>query len=333
MMGYPLIVAEMSSNHGGDKDRALDIIEAAARRGAGAVKVQLWSDDKMVVDKNYVLKSGPWAGLNLHKLYADNAFQWDWWDDCATVAKRCGIELFASVFDTPAASFLRSKGCRKFKIASPEAGDLDLVNNVLDMGDAVIISTGSLDDEGLEALDFRIGALRKHKVMLLHCVSEYPAEPRGFGLDRMWELRRMGYGVGLSDHSIGSTVASIATALGAEMIEKHFDIAGGSPENPDAAFSINEFQLESLVRDVRMAHDIVDATNWRPGGLEYARTLYYADDFEVGHVVMGHDLQTARPALGVPAIEKDSVVGQRLIYRVEKGEPVAWANFGFEKRS
>jgi len=326
----PFIVAEMSANHLGQLSRALDIIDAAAKAGADAVKVQTWDPRLMVVDVGYVIRSGPWEGRLLAELYREAYLPCNWWPAMQERAVAVGLELFSSVFDGPSLGFLEAHHVARHKIASPELVDLPLIRAAAATSKPLILSTGM---GTLEEIDEAVVAAEEGKpgvdLTLLRCVSAYPARPVEACLATMADLRERYFcKVGLSDHSLGLGVAVAAVALGADLIEKHLTLRrldGG----PDAAFSMEPEEFSDMVIACRQAAQAVGAVRYGPTPHEapqvaLRRSLWWAKSLPRGHIIVPGDCLSARPADGLAPKELPKVINRYLSRDVKRGEPVTW---------
>lgn len=237
------IVAELSSNHLGQLDNALALIDAAAKAGANAVKFQCWTPDTMAREPSRIIEEGPWAGKTLGQLYRECWTPWDWFPDMIAKANELSIPWFSSVFDEGALGFLEACGCLRYKISSFELTDLDLIRKVGELGKPMVMSIGMASDGEIDAA---IEAAGYGDRTLLHCVSAYPAPIEDMNLVRLQP------GDGLSDHSLGWMAPVCAAALGATMIEKHLTLSrerGG----PDASFALEPAEFAEMVEYVRLA--------------------------------------------------------------------------------
>lgn len=316
----PCIVAELSCNHVGDKDRAHDLIEAAAHAGADAVKFQLYAPDEMTLRSNapaFRLTSGPWAGRTLWDLYAEAATPREWFPNLFAHVRELGLVPFASVFSLDGIVYLETLDCPAYKIASAEVPWLDLVRGAADTRKPVILSDGAASDG--EMAD-AIRACR-HPVVL-SCVAKYPADPGAHGFGRyvhdpatMW---------GLSDHSLSPTVAACAAAMGACMIEAHLQL--GDVDTLDRKHSYTPGGFQELVETVRLGYALrrAKAAPERP---DFARRLVWARDMPSGIRAAVDDVRALRCATGLSA---GVAVRGTLARQVSAGEPVVMADFGTE---
>lgn len=325
-MNKPFIVAELSANHLGSLNRALAIADAAADAGADALKLQTWSPDTMCIDSSFILSSGPWKGLRLFDLYRDAWLPWEWHKPIFERCAERGIECFSAPFDRASVDFLETLGVQRFKIASFELVDLDLISYVASKGKPMILSTGMASV--LEIAAARNAAGAAPWVTLLKCTSAYPAGASDAN------LASIHYGnnhsirgdYGLSDHTLGIGVAVAAAALGATMIEKHLTLSRADG-GPDAGFSMEPAEFAQLVTECRRAAASIGTVQYGCGPsetTELRRSLWFKRDVAAGHMVTEDDICTARPALGLDPIRKQSVVGAKLGRSVKAGTPVTW---------
>lgn len=327
----PDVIAELSCNHLGSLERALRLVDAAKQAGCDGIKIQCWAPDRMVADPTYVLQDGPWKGRNLRELYQEAHTPWSWIPAIFDRAKLRNLGRIGSVFDTQALQYLEDIDCPAYKIASFELVDIPLIEAVAAKGKLTILSTGMASDEEIWRAVKAAGkyASPPREIILLHCVSAYPAHPVSMNLQAIPTMRKTyTVPVGLSDHTRGTAIAVAAAALGATMIEKHFTLSRADG-GPDAAFSAEPDEMAQLVKDVR---DAYDATHHLPD--RYAlvegeapqralrRSLYWARDIEPGTLISAADMTTARPALGTEPYRAPQIVGKLITGPVKAGDPV-----------
>lgn len=321
----PEIIAELSANHLGDLDRAIALVDAAAEAGADAIKLQVWASGRMVLDHDYTLKDGPWAGRKLSELYHEAHTKWDWVPILFARARSRGIDPFASVFDEDALAFLEVCRCPRYKIASFELVDTPLIAKVARTGKPMIISTGMAS---MAEIALAVDAARTNgcsDLTLLKCTSAYPAPASGVWLYGIAHLQeQFNCKVGLSDHTQGIGVAIAATALGATVIEKHFTLLRADG-GPDASFSLEPDELKQLVTECRRAAEAMnklDVQTSEDPQRKLRRSLYYTRDMLEGETITESDLTTARPCLGRYPYEISQIIGTACTKDVKRHEPV-----------
>jgi N-acetylneuraminate synthase len=327
----PYIIAEISANHNGDIGRALELVDAAKDAGADAVKLQTYTKDTMTIDHDgpgFVLHGGLWDGKKLYDLYEWAHTPWDWHEALFRRARDRGIHMFSTPFDTTAIDLLRRFDPPAYKIASFEAIDVPLMRAVAAEKKPVIVSTGmTTRAEVREAVD-TLRSAGCDQIVLLHCISGYPTDPKDSNLRTIPDLaREFDCAIGLSDHTLGTTAAVSATALGAVMIEKHF-IMHRADGGPDSAFSLEPAELQQLVRDTRTAWQTLGAPRSTPlpGEMpmrELRRSLYVVEDIAAGEAFTRRNVRAIRPGYGLPPKEIDNVLGRRAARNITRGTPLS----------
>lgn len=331
----PYIIAEMSANHGGDLDKALQIVAAAKGAGADAVKLQTYRPDTITLDcdsEDFQIHGGLWDGRSLYELYQEAHMPWEWHAPLFQRAKELGITVFSSPFDTSAVDLLESLQAPAYKIASFEVVDLPLIRYVAATGKPMIISTGMADAQEIqEAIDAaRAGGCQQ--LAVLHCVSGYPAPAQDYNLRTLTDMAlRFGLVTGLSDHTLDNTTAITSIATGAALIEKHFTLdrrAGG----PDDSFSLEPSELASLCRDSRTAWSALGRVDYgrkssEQGNVQFRRSLYFVKNLRAGDVVTRDAVRSVRPGFGLAPKHVDQLIGKTLALDVHFGMPVSWDVF------
>lgn len=311
------IVAEMSASHCGSIKRAYDIVDAAKDCGADAVKLQTWA--KMTCAP-YEIKSGPWAGRDLGDLYEEARLPWDWHAPIFARCRRLGLECFSAPFDKPSVDFLETLGCPRYKIASPEIVDLELIRHAASKGKPMILSTGMATVR--EIGDAVLACRPVRDITLLKCVSAYPAPLEDFNLRTLNDMGFRAPHVGLSDHSKGATAAVVAVALGASVVEKHLSL---DREGLDGGFASNPDEFREMVRAVRQAESCLGGVSYgfvesEKSATQFRRSLWFTRDVTAGEVIGDEDVASFRPALGLPP--SWPVVGRRALRDVAAWTPV-----------
>lgn len=331
-----LIVAELSANHGGSLDTALATIEAAARCGADAIKIQTYTPDTLTLRSSaapFVVRTkNEWAGRTLHDLYAEAMTPWEWHAALRDCARANGLVFFSTPFDATAVEFLEDLEVPAHKVASFELVDLPLVERIARTGKPVIMSTGMATLGEIEAAVATCRSAGNDRVALLRCVSAYPAKPESMDLASLSTLSSFGVVTGLSDHTRDPTAAIAAVALGAKILEKHFilrrDVGG-----PDAFFSLEPDELRRTVEAVRAAEAAVGRPRFGPAqeevpSLAFRRSLFVARDVPEGRAVDIDDVRSVRPSGGLPVQELPSVLGRVARRPLRAGTPLRWDMLG-----
>jgi pseudaminic acid synthase len=299
----PLIVAEMSGNHGGELDKALRLVVAAKEAGADAIKLQTYRPDTITVagkDNRFLLKSGLWEGRYLYDLYQEAMTPWEWHPIIAEEAAKQDIICFSSPFDETAVDFLESSLCPLlYKVASFELNHFPLLEKIGNTGKPVLASTGvSQSHEIIQAIKV-LKEAGCPEVILLHCVSEYPARPSDFCLQEMSQLKAK-YDVqfGLSDHSTGHLIAVAATALGARVIEKHICLDQGE-NTVDGGFSMLPHEFAEMVDSVRIVQQSISGEKVPQASSFFKRSILVSSTVQKGDILTPGNLRIARPGDGL----------------------------------
>lgn len=333
----PYLIAEMSGNHNRSLERALAIVDAAARAGADAIKLQTYTAETMTLDidaPGFVIDDpgSLWAGRQLHDLYDEAHTPWEWHSPIMARAASHGLHCFSTPFDDTAVDFLESLDVPAYKIASFECTDLPLIRKVARTGKPMIISTGMAS---CAEIDEAVRAARDagcRDLVLLKCTSTYPATPENSNLRTIPNLRdAFGCEVGLSDHTMGCGVAVAAVALGATVIEKHFTLRRADG-GVDASFSLEPEELAALVTETERAWQALGQVRYGPTEAEvasrvYRRSLYIVRDMARGEVLGPDDLRAIRPGLGLAPKYYDQLLGRRLARHARRGTPLSWDLF------
>lgn len=332
----PYIIAELSANHMGDMERALAMVKAAVDAGADAVKLQTYEPDKITMDcdgDDFRIKDGLWAGQRYHDLYAEAMTPKEWHKPLYDYAAELGVTMFSSPFDLEAVDFLETLNSPAYKIASFELVDLPLIRKCARTGKPMIMSTGLANKEEIQdALDAATEAGAK-EIILLHCISAYPTPPEQANLSTLQDLaERFQVPVGLSDHTLTEAVPVAATALGAQVIEKHFTLSR-SDGGADAAFSLEPDEFKRMADAARIAHAAIGKASYGPveaeeKSLQSRRSLYFSADLPEGHQLTAQDIACVRPGYGLKPKYLEALVGRTLTQTVSRGHPTNWDAVG-----
>lgn len=326
----PYVIAEMSGNHNGDIERAFGILKAAKDAGADAVKLQTYRADTITIDHQgpeFIVEGGLWHGRRLYELYEEAHTPWEWHGPIFERARELNITVFSAPFDPTAVDLLESLNAPAYKIASAEIVDLPLIRRVAATGKPIIISTGMATWPEIEEAVATARAAGANQIIVLHCVSAYPTPPEETNLSSIPDLaRRLDVVTGLSDHTMDTTVATIAVGLGADVIEKHVTLARADG-GVDSAFSLEPEELARLVRDVRIARSAIGRPNYGPTkseekGLKFRRSLYVVANVKAGELLTHDNIRSIRPAFGLAPKYLDQVIGRRAARDLVFGEPL-----------
>jgi len=332
----PYVICELSGNHNGRLERALELIDAAAATGCDAIKIQTYTADTITLDVDrpeFRITGGLWDGRTLHELYREAQTPFEWHAALFERAAERGVTLFSSPFDETAVDLLDALGAPAFKIASFEAVDLPLIRYAAAKGKPLIISTGMANLEEIQAARMAALGAGAPGVVLLHCVSSYPAELADANVRTVADMaERFDSPIGLSDHTHGTVASVAAIAMGASVIEKHFTLAR-SDGGPDAAFSLEPAEFSALVRDCKDAWTALGRAHYDLLGSERAnkqfrRSLYVTADIAAGEALSRDNIRSVRPGNGLPPAHLDDVLGRPAARDLKRGEPLAWDMLG-----
>ncbi|MCZ2846327.1 MAG: pseudaminic acid synthase [Candidatus Bathyarchaeota archaeon] len=321
------IIAELSANHNGSLDTALESVKAAKRAGANCIKLQTYTPDTITIDsikEDFLIKGTIWEGKNLYELYQKAYTPWEWHKTLFEAAAEEGLICFSSPFDKTAVDFLEDLQTPAYKIASFEITDIPLIEYTASKGKPMIISTGIAEKEDIElALDacHRMG---NSDIALLKCTSSYPAPIDEANMIMIKDFAER-YNVipGLSDHTLGVTVPIVATSFGAKIIEKHF-ILDKSIGGPDASFSLDEKEFKNMVESVREAKRAVGKVNYsltekQKKGKNFSRSLYIVKDIQKGEILTEEHVRSIRPGFGLHPRFLYEILGKRVLVDLEMG--------------
>lgn len=330
----PFIIAEMSGNHNQSLDRALEIVDAAAKSGAHALKIQTYTADTMTLnisEGDFYIKdpNSLWKGNSLYSLYKQAFTPWEWHEAIFKRCKEWGIIGFSTPFDESSVDFLESLNVPCYKIASFENTDLTLIKKVASTKKPLIISTGMAS---VAELDETVKVARKSgckDLVLLKCTSSYPASPENTNLNTIPHMTELfGCQVGLSDHTMGVGAAVASVALGASVVEKHFTLSRADG-GVDSAFSLEPSELASLVVESERAWQALGyiyygSTDKEKDSIKYRRSLYIVEDVKAGDILTNKNIRSIRPGYGLPIKYHDIILGKQVKRDIKKGTPLSW---------
>lgn len=334
----PFIIAELSGNHNQSLERALQLVEEAARAGAHAVKLQTYTADTITLDvheNEFFINDNKslWKGESLYNLYKKAHTPWEWHEQIFNKCKSLGLICFSTPFDETAVDFLNGLEVPCFKIASFENVHLPLVRKAAKTGKPLIVSTGMASIAELGELVETIRGAGCENFVLLKCTSTYPATPENTNLVTIPHMRELfRCEVGLSDHTMGVGVAVAAVALGASVIEKHFTLRR-SDGGVDSAFSMEPEEMRLLVSESERAWRAIGRISYGPTdaetkSLQYRRSLYFSRDVKKGESLSPDSVRAVRPGLGLPPKYLEIILGKKVNRDVKKGTPLSWELIG-----
>ena len=322
------IIAELSANHNGKLEVALETIRAAKRAGADAIKLQTYTADTMTIDSDkddFIIKGTIWDGQNLYKLYQQAYTPWEWHKALFRCAEEEGLVCFSSPFDKTAIDFLEDLEAPAYKIASFEITDLPLIAYAASKGKPMILSTGIATQEDIESALKACRDAGNSDIALLKCTSSYPAPIEEANMAMIPEFKeRFDIIPGLSDHTMGSIVPIVATTLGAKIIEKHF-ILDRSIGGPDASFSMNELEFAEMVKSVREAESAIGAVSYaltekQEKGRDFSRSLYVVKDIKAGEAITSEHIRSIRPGFGMHPKHYNEIINTKASKDFERGD-------------
>ena len=335
----PYIIAELSANHNGSIDRAFEIIKAAKDAGADAVKIQTYTADTMTIKSDreeFQIKGGLWDGYELYDLYKWAETPYEWHKPLFDYAKEIGITIFSTPFDETAVDLLEELDAPAYKIASFEMTDLPLIKYVAKTGKPMIVSTGIAN---LEEIDEMVRVAKENgcqELALLHCISSYPAPVEQSNLRTISDLaKRFGVLSGLSDHTMGTIVATTSVALGACLIEKHFTLSRDD-KGPDSDFSLEPHELKQLCQDTKVAWQALGEVGYErkeaeESSAKYRRSIYAIKDIKNGEKLTVDNIKIIRPELGLKPKYWDKALSSESVCDIARGTPISFSLISYSK--
>lgn len=327
------IIAEMSANHLMDYNRAVEIIRAAKKAGADAIKLQTYTPDTITINSNkkyfHIEQGTIWDGTTFYSLYQEAYTPWEWQPKLMEEANRIGLICFSSPFDFTAIDFMEEMNMPAYKIASFEINDIPLIRKAAKTGKPIILSTGIACEEDIYLALKTCKEEKNNNVILLKCTTAYPAPYEDMNLNVIPDMaQRFQKVVGLSDHSIGSSIAVAAVSLGAKVIEKHLTLSrkdGGA----DAAFSMEPEEFKQMVQEIRKVEKALgratyELTEKQLNSKKHSRSLFVAEDIKKGATFTTKNLRSIRPGYGMHTKFYDSILGEKASADIECGTPLMW---------
>lgn len=323
-------IAEMSGNHGGSKEKAIELIHLAKEAGANAIKLQTYRADTITLNAQQpdflIPADDPWHYKgNLYALYEEAFTPWEWHADLFTEAQKIGLDIFSSPFDLSAVDFLENLNCPAYKIASPEITDIPMLKKIAQTGKPVIISTGLAE---LSDIELCIETLEKNNCknyMFLKCTASYPAPFESMNLRTIPDMiKRFDCPIGLSDHSMGYSVPIASVALGASVIEKHFK-AHKNDDTVDSFFSLDKDEFKAMISEVRNVEKALGEASYEVKGnadtkFKARRSLYVAAAIKKGEHLSSDNIKSVRPSWGLHPKHYFDILGKTVNRDLEFGE-------------
>ncbi len=331
----PFIIAELSANHNGSLERALKTMDEAKRCGAHAIKLQTYTAETMTINcdlPDFLIKGGLWDGYKLYDLYKWAETPYEWHKIMFEYGKKIGITVFSTPFDETAVDLLENLDTPAYKIASFEILDLPLIKYVCKTKKPIIMSTGMASEEEIEEAVLTAKDSGCNQIILLHCISSYPAPIEQANLKQIINLaKRFNVITGLSDHTLGTTVSIAAVAQGANLIEKHFTL-NREDKGPDSEFSIEPLELKTLCSETRNAWLALGQAGYKRQKSEennkiFRRSIYFVKDLPKGHVIKKDDIRRIRPGNGISPKNFEKILGKKILKKVLRGQPVSFEDF------
>ena len=328
----PYILAELSANHNGSLQKALDTISEAKKCGADAIKLQTYTADTMTIDCNaedFYIKGGLWDGYKLYDLYKQAQTPFEWHKEMFSHARKIGITCFSTPFDETAVDLLEDLNTPAYKVASFEATDLPLIKYIASTKKPMIISTGMANIEEIEEMIETAREAGCQDLIILHCISSYPAPINQSNLLTMPDIqKRFNVQVGLSDHTVSNTASIVATSLGATLIEKHF-ILDRNDKGPDSAFSIEPNELKVLCQDTKDTFSALGKAGYErkpaeEANIKFRRSIYFVKDMKKGEQINKEHIRRIRPGFGLAPKHFDDLIGRTVERDIKQGEATTW---------
>ncbi|MBI96477.1 pseudaminic acid synthase [bacterium] len=328
----PYIIAEMSANHNGSIERAIETIDEAARCGVDAIKLQTYTADTMTIDcdnEEFILRGGLWDGYKLYDLYKWAETPFEWHKKLFDHANNIGVTIFSTPFDESAVDLLESLETPAYKIASFEIVDIPLIKYISKKQKPIIMSTGMASEDEIHEAVQAVRSQGNDQLILLHCISSYPTPLESANLKQLPNLsKKFNSLTGLSDHTLGINVAVTSIALGASVVEKHFTLSR-KDKGPDSEFSIEPDELKRLCVETNNAWKSLGNEGFERDRIEdsskiYRRSIYFVKDKNVGETINKEDIKRIRPGYGLNPKYLDDLIGNKLKRNVKRGTPTAW---------
>ena len=323
------VIAEMSANHGGKLENALEIVREVAKTGADCLKIQTYTADSITINcdtEDFRIHGGLWDGYNLYDLYKEASTPYEWQAAIKAECDKCGLDFLSTPFDPKAVDFLEDIGAEAYKIASFELVDIPLIEYAAQKMKPMIISCGMGSDEEIKEAVEACEKVGNKQVVLLKCCSEYPANWKDMHLANIKDMQKFGYPVGLSDHSEGDLAAVVGVSIGACVVEKHVKLEG--VESPDSEFSMSMDEFSRMVSDIIAVKNIIGQVSYGPtpgetANLKFRRSLFAVRDIKKGEKITPENIRSIRPSSGLKPKYYSDIIGKTAKEDIPFGAPLS----------
>ena len=328
----PYIIAELSANHNGSLQKAIETIKTAKDCGASAIKLQTYTADSMTINcdkKDFLIEGGLWDGYKLYDLYREASTPYEWHKELFDFANSIGITIFSTPFDEEAVDLLEQLNTPAYKIASFELLDLPLIKYIASKNKPILMSTGMGSSDEIEEAVKTARINGSGEILLFHCISSYPTPTEDANLGNLALLKeKYDVEVGLSDHTLNNIASIAAIALGATAIEKHFTLTR-TDKGPDSDFSIEPKELKQLVLATNQCHKATQNKTFNRPTLEskniiFRRSLYFVTNMKENQIITNQDIKRIRPGYGIAPKYLDKIIGKKVSKKVSIGDAVTW---------
>ncbi|MGL5258786.1 MAG: pseudaminic acid synthase [Lachnospiraceae bacterium] len=330
------IIAEISANHAGKLDNALEIVRQAAKAGADCVKIQTYTADTLTIDcdnEYFKIENGLWDGYKLYDLYKEAFTPWEWHDAIKKECEACDVDFLSTPFDKTAVDFLEELNVSFYKIASFELVDIPLIEYTASKGKPMIISTGMGSVEEIEEAIDACKRMGNDQIILLKCCSDYPANFEDMKLSNITDMKERFKDciIGFSDHSMGSLAPVVATSLGAKVLEKHICISR-EIKSPDSDFAMELSEFKEMVEQVRNTQILLGTVDYsltqkEKNSSKFRRSLFVVEDVAAGEVLTEKKVRSIRPSHGMKPKFFKQCIGKVATRDLQKGTPLKENDF------
>lgn len=323
------VIAEMSANHGGSLENALEIVRQVATTGADCLKIQTYTADSITIDcnsENFQIHGGLWDGYKMYDLYQNAGTPYEWQSKIKEECEKNGLDFLSTPFDNNAVDFLESIGAEAYKIASFELIDIPLIEYAASKGKQMVISCGMGSDEEIREAVEACKRVGNNQIVLLKCCSEYPANWENMHLANINDMKKYGVPIGLSDHSAGYLAAVVGVSIGACVVEKHVKLEG--VDSADSKFSMTIKEFKEMVDRIRDARKIIGDIQYGPtegekSNYKFRRSLFVVKNIKKGEEFTKENIRSIRPSMGLKPNMYNEIIGRKASKDIEYGTPLS----------